>query len=181
MKRTRTIVASVFAAGLFFAPGLFLVYWHLRHGNAIVLMGKHVPVPWHWYAEIDFHTVKLNKLPITIPPIFLDEHPVFSWGWLQPIPFSKPSEAATHYKTEEILFWRLQEGTDRVVSDPIRMGSGDSEIFCLRASSKAGQWGSMVSCLMFQGTWQADFLGAESDVDSFLQVVRDTKVAGADH
>src|SRR5574341_953764 len=176
MSRARKIMAVNGAAGMFFAPGLFLVYWHLRYGNAIVQMGKRVPVPWHRYAEIDFHTVRLRKLPITIPPIFLDDRPVPSWGWLEPIPFSKPSEAAARYKTEEGLFWRLQERTDRVVSDPIRMGSGESEVFCMRASSKAGQWSSMASCLMFQGTWRADFLGKESDIDSFVRVVRDTQL-----
>jgi hypothetical protein len=156
-----------------FSPGLVSFLWHTLHGNTVEYAGKRIPVPLRWYAHIESHSVQLSKLPITV--FFLGEpHPV--WSFLEPNPGHMTSSNSQEeiYQSFVNAYWTLRPKNDDIVSGPIRIAASGGEAVCMKSSSLRNKDRVSAACLFFRGTWMAEFVGDETEISNFFQVISGT-------
>ncbi len=167
--RRKVIVGIFLILLLLFAPTLVSVYWHVRYGNAVVYRGKKIPILARWVVyENQPQGLELHRMPVTI--IHLKLFPTSS-SFSQDVPPKIPVEEA--YQSFQSAFWTYM--ANGVVSGPIRFGKQEDESICMISKPKDPKSYSLVQCELFQGSWNAMFLGEEKDIDSFLQIVRETR------
>jgi hypothetical protein len=157
-----------------FLPTLQTALWHLRHGISIRYKDKNIPIPPRWIASTStegiLQGVQLTKLPISI--LFGDRP--------QGLVFLSPLEHRSGESLQEISrswvsrYWTLHDGRDEVVSGPFmaKSGPGDAEVICMESFNRRVRTSISVSCLLFRGTWTADFFGDKRDITGFLGIVR---------
>ncbi len=178
MKRVIIITLLILVPLGVFSPGLVSSLWHARHGNNIEYAGKRIPVPLRWYAHIESHSVQLSKLPSTV--FFLSEpYPV--WSFLEPSPGQVTSSNSQEeiYKSFVNAYWTLRPKNGDVVSGPIRIAAIEGEAICMKSSSPRNNAKISASCLMFRGTWMAEFVGDEKEIGNFFQVISGTSSLNA--
>lgn len=178
MKRVILIIFLILIPLGVFSPGLVSLLWHVRHGNNIEYAGKRIPVPLRWYAHIESHSVQLSKLPITV--FFLGEpHPV--WSFLEPNPGHMTSSNSQEeiYKSFVNAYWTLRPKNGDVVSGPIRIAATEGEAICMKSFSPLNKAKLSASCLMFGGTWMAEFIGDKKEISDFFQVISGTSSLNA--
>lgn len=168
MKRIVLIALATLSPLVIFSPSLVSLLWHARHGNSIEYAGKRIPVPPRWYAHIESHSVQLSRPPLTV---FSLEAPSPVWSFLRPSPAKPTVSQAEIYKSFEDTYWTLHAEAGDAVSGPIRIQTNEDEAVCMKASSPRNNDKVYVSCLMFRGTWMAEFVGDANEIGKFFQVI----------
>jgi hypothetical protein len=150
------------------SPGLFMLTWHLRHGDTIKTRGKSVYVPLGWIAEIgDDNGAVLTKVPVIIPVKGM----AFDTGFVERSTFPSGQNIDELDKSSETIFWNLHSDHGEVISGPIKMGSGSQEIVCVEGTDPKSDY-STADCLLLEGTWRASFMGNKKDLGEFLSIIQ---------
>ena len=168
IRRASLAALALIGVLLTFAPVLVTLFWHLRHGSALQYRGRTIRVPRRWIARAEPQGLTLSKLPLTV--FSLDR---FSGA----IDLSLLAGRRSVTLDEVYLSWEralrtLAAEMDEDVTGPVRTGTGPVETICMKFSSTHLKAAARASCLLFQGTWSAEFIGDEEDIDTFFQVVR---------
>jgi hypothetical protein len=159
------ILAAVF---LFILPVIMTLGWHLFHGNTIETRGMKLFVPLAWIAETDgARDVSMTKLPPSLLHGLRFDGLIFVSQSL--LPPDKETEEV--YRSFETGYWTFA-GTDTVVTGPVRIGSGASEMFCMQSTNLKAPNLVSASCLVLKGKWQAQFDGQKNDLETFFQIIR---------
>jgi hypothetical protein len=174
LKRPLLLALVVIAI---FCPGFVTLGWHVFHGGTIQYehRGQHreILVPLFWYGHADIYSATANKVGSNAYSWLFSKPSHFSVSPLSTLPAFSYREG---FNSFEKGFWSIIASEDDVVTGPIRVGSGESDGVCMQAISKRQHPGiAHLSCLLYQGTWGADFLGDEKDVNTFLGAMRTFK------
>lgn len=171
LKRVALCAITILLVVAVFSPALIAVLWHLRHGDVISYEGKLIPIPRNWYPRVEFQKLEITKPPLTVfsygsaPPVF---------SWLGPLGNRTHSVEET-YESFETYYRAYGVGSNEIVSESLRLGSGDSEAICMKKSLMKNDERASVSCLLFAGTWNAEFIGQPREVENFMQMIRGTR------
>jgi hypothetical protein len=168
----RILLAALLLVLGVFSPALMPLLWHLRHGDVVEYEGKLVPVPRNWYPSAGSRRLDISQPPLTV---FFLWRPTAAWSFLEPLSGPRPTSVEGGYRSFETYYraYRVAPGND--VTGPLRTGTGDSEATCMKQSSIRGDGRTSVSCLLFAGTWMAEFVGQTNAAEDFLQIIRGTK------
>jgi hypothetical protein len=154
---------------LFISPTILTLSWHVVHGNSVEFRGHALPVPFSWTADQEGQMwVSMTKYPATLIHGVQFKATV-SFSPVLPDPEANPQ---TDYSLWEKVFWNTAL-TGQAVKGPVRIGSGRHEAICMEAADTNGAGPESARCLTLNGSWQADFLGDASDMNTFLDMVRD--------
>jgi hypothetical protein len=168
----RTLLAVLLLVIGVFSPALIPLLWHFRHGDVVEYKGKLVPVPRNWYPSVEFQRLDISQPPLTV---FFLWGPAPAWSFLEPLSGPRPTSVEEGYRSFETYYraYRVTPGND--VTGPLRMGHGDGEASCMKQSPIRGDGSTTVSCLLFAGTWMAEFVGRTNAAEDFLQIIRGTQ------
>ena len=72
------------------------------------------------------------------------------------------------------MYWTILIGDKDVVEGPVRMGADANEAFCMQSFSLNNKTWLQDSCIVFHGTWRADFQGGKEDRETFYRVILGT-------
>jgi hypothetical protein len=172
MKRALLSAFALFLVVGIFSPALMPPLWHLRHGNEVEYKGILVPVPRNWYPSVESRRLDISQPPLTVFSLWGAPS---AWSFLEPVSGSRPASVEENYRSFETYYraYRVNPGND--VKGPLRLGRGDGEASCMKQSPIRGDGHTTVSCLLFAGTWMAEFVGRTSEAEDFLQVIRGTR------
>ena len=173
MKGKVLVALRVLTLSIVFCPAIFSLSWHVFYGREIEYAGKRIPVPRRWYAHVERDSVQLSKLPLTV--FFLDEpRPV--WSYIKPIPGHVPHPPSEEelYKSFEATYWTIRGRGSDEVSGPIRISTSEGNVICMKSASHEDKdrYKATASCLLYRGTWEAEFVGDEREFDTFIQMIR---------
>lgn len=164
LKRPLLAFWVLVIVALCFAPGLYTVAWHLRHGNTIRYRGKWIPVPARWIADAEPQGAMLDEVPISLFTRRVPDTIMMGPS------FPKGSDSGKNRKIWEKVF--LLARPNAAVPAPHKIETPQGKIFCLQFLGKTASETSDVSCLMFQNTWVVEFIGNKNDLDQFASVIR---------
>jgi hypothetical protein len=149
-----------------FSPALIPTLWHLRHGDHTEQEGKLIPVPQGWYASAElFRAVELIK-----PSLTVFSHAGSARAYLGALTGPPPDSEEEFFKRFENNYRKSRANMQ--LRGPFKMGNSGSEAVCMQSLPAQLPGSAFVSCLLFGGTWTAEFMGDQSQVDNFFQVVR---------
>jgi hypothetical protein len=173
MARTVVVaVATALCLLIMFVPKLSTEWWHLQNGDSIRYQDRTIPVPHKWRPEIKAGKLELTELPLTL---FSQRRPYRAWAFLAPIAVSGNLPLEERYKS----FVKLQRGVrsqgEATVEGPLTIGDGDNEAICMKSTRGQKPSRATVSCLMFRGSWTAEFIGSETELQNFFDVVKRAK------
>src|SRR5258708_16251996 len=158
-----SLLTTLFGIG--FGPLLVTTAWHWRYGNFVKCADKEILVPLRWYPTVELRSVSLVKLA---PTIFTD-HIIKAYVGLSPL--SQPAETRDEieelYKGFASTYWTKLTADRDVVEGPIRIGAGTNEAFCMQSFPRNNKNWFHDMCIVFHGTWSADFQGGEEDRKTF--------------
>jgi hypothetical protein len=143
------------------APFLSTVWWHMRHGNHARSNGIRVPVPWPWQAHTKGGVIYLQKWPV-----ILSVHaPLLASVALAPIQDPPETEEQKQQFDEAFAnLYRTKLAPSRdAVEGPIRIGVRGDEGICMQSVPTNSKDWLHTTCLIFRGTWSADFQGNAKD------------------
>jgi len=174
VKRRVVILSAAAIILIVFSPAFVPVFWHMIHGNAVECSGKRVPVPRLWYASIHNRSVYFTKLSMTV----FGSIPVSSF--LGPIPGRTPTPRAQEetYAALERLYLKMQRSNEFTGASLSRLGSGTDEMACLKAYSAGNSQWVTIDCVLFQGTWNAHFVGLDGESENFFRTISGITAAG---
>lgn len=150
-----------------FGPVLVTTSWHLRHGNSIVTGGRIFHVPLGWYAKAEGNHITISKFSSTV----YSKHLARAFIFFSPVqlpPKTEP-EKELAYQSFSSVYWTYLAGGLGETKGPIRRGIGGNEQICMETTVVKDKWVA-VSCLSYRGTWDADFYGEPSQLDSFYRI-----------
>jgi hypothetical protein len=167
VRRAFLLIAVLFFLLITFAPGLWTVTWHVRHGSSMIYRTKNVPVPMRWTAKSEPQGATIEKLPLTI---FSSGKPGQAYILLSVVP---PARSQTHKESSESFSatYRTYLAGDRVVTGPVTVLSGPDEGVCMEATAKNGSEGLNIDCLVFQDRWLVSFLGVKKERSEFYEIL----------
>lgn len=173
---TRMKVTILTAAGTLLilgilSPSLRTRLWHARHEAEITYRGRTFPVPRGWYPEIKSGKVDLTRFP---PTVFSSGGPLIAWAFIGPIPQGASMTLGELYRSFEQV-QRSVRSQDGDVTGPLTIGSGQYEAFCVESVLRRAPSRATATCLLFRGTWSAEFIGDKTEMNTFLQVIRGAK------
>ena len=169
MKAVALSAAALLLVAGAFSPAIMPLSWHLRHGDVIEYQGKLVPVPQGWYPKVESRHLDISKPPFLI---FSVDRPPPAWSVLEPLSDTRPLSVEETYRSFETYYRAYGVSPRNTVTGPLRIGRGESEASCMKQSPIQGAEHTNVSCLLFAGTWRAEFVGRTNEVEKFFQVIR---------
>lgn len=172
VKRAVLLVTAISLVLAVFSPAVMPLLWHLRYGYALEYRDKIVLVPGGWYPRTQFRGLDISKPALTV---FSLGSPPPAWSFLSPLSVAPSRSVEETYRSFETYYRAYRATSDNAVTGPLRMGHGNAEATCMEQSSIQDGKYTIASCLLFGGTWQAEFVGETSEVQNFLRVVRETK------
>jgi hypothetical protein len=129
-------------------------------------------MPLRWYGWLEGDHIRLSKLS---PTVFAKSP---ASALVSYFPVEKPpkteAEREAAYQSFASVYWTYLAGGAGETTGPFRKGTGEREAVCMKTSVIKDKWVA-VSCLVFQGTWDATFYGKPEDVDSFFQIIQDSR------
>src|SRR5882724_3731799 len=143
------------------APFLSSVWWHIRHGRYVESNGVRVSVPWPWQAHTKAGVIYLEKRPV----ILSVQTVLLASVALAPIrnpPETEEQRQQLYEVFANLYRAELVPGRD-AVEGPIGIGAQDGEGICMQSvPTNRSDW-FHTTCLIFRGTWSADFHGNSKD------------------
>ncbi|MGA9882127.1 MAG: hypothetical protein WBQ34_00240 [Candidatus Acidiferrales bacterium] len=162
-------VLVVAAFLLFISPTIFTLGWHVVHGNTVEFKDHTVAVPLRWTAESEGQlSLSMTKYPATA----VDGVRFTATLWISPTLPSSNENPRADYRFWEKTFWNTAL-SGQAVKGPIVMGSGRHEVICMEAIDAKEVALQSASCLMLNGTWEANYLGNADELGRFFKMVRD--------
>jgi hypothetical protein len=154
------------------SPRLRTIFWHARHGDEITYHGRTIPVPRGWYPQIKSGSVDLTRFP---PTVFSSSGPLAAWAFIRPTSQSFSMTLEERYRSFEQTQRSIRSQNGDAVTGPLTIGSGQYEAFCMESVLRSAPSRATATCLLFQGTWTAEFIGDNTEMNTFLQVIRGAK------
>jgi len=172
MKVTILMAAAMLLISGILRPSLRTRLWHARHGGEITYHGRTFSVPRGWYPEIKSGRVDLTRFP---PTVFSSGGPLTAWAFIRPIPQDSSMTLEEKYRSFEQVQRSVRSQDGDAVTGPLTIGSGQYEAFCIESVLRRAPSRATATCLLFQGTWAAEFIGDNTEMNTFLQVIRGAK------
>jgi len=151
---------------VFFSPSIIASGWRLWKHGTIIYQGKKIPVPTGWIEAppswSDTDGVTLMMLPATI----LGGSPSSVMSFAPVGPTAKPTYEGWQHSIDVV-----QKRLGNSIVGPEKIGSGQSQSVCMSAYPSSGH-GAIVSCLLFDRAWKADYIGSKEGVSLFLETIR---------
>jgi len=170
IRRVLLPILCVVISGVALGPTWVTIIWHLRHGNTVACVNHRIQVPLGWYASLEPRSVTLLRFAPTV----FTERIIRASIYMAPLEYQPQSRAEIEqvYENFEKAFWTKLVPADNTIEGPMRLGTGSDESFCMRSFSlKKDQSPLRESCIVFQGTWRADFSGEKEDRETFHLLV----------
>lgn len=130
-------------------------------------------VPRLWTATIDDEpvnqAVNLNKFPLWVFSANKDH------GWIQlgPWDFTRTQPTQRILKTWIAVFWTMHSADNSIVTGPneTKIDSSNS-VICMMSVPRNRVNAVVMSCLLPQRRWKAEFIGEKTDEVTFWGVIR---------
>src|SRR5580704_11504882 len=174
-KRFFLITLPILLLLCLISPALYALIWHIQHGNRIIFNGTEAEIPRGWVATSREHR---NLTFVKFPVIVFGLRRSTSGFSLGQVPTSAPHDPEELYRSWVSVNWSLWNGGGGVVKGPFPIGASGKEIVCMTSFPNAASGDGMASCLLFERTWLAQFMGSEKDAESFFKVVRGASAVG---
>jgi hypothetical protein len=154
-----------------FSPAISTELWHVRNHSQIDYAGVRFRTPRGWSARIGPAAAHFEKRPLTV-----FSHAVLL-AWAAVAPTSNPPHSARErdesYSNFAALYSTKLASAEEIEGEPIRVGTGDNEAFCLQSFMKNRTDWFRTTCLVRAGTWRASFEGHQNDKEQFFREVLD--------
>jgi len=172
-NRVLWTLALILVLAISFGPAVLTAAWHIRHGRALVFEGRSIDVPLRWFSYIDFRTIHISKLSLTV----FAKRPASVLVSLWPVAVSPKSDAdrESAFQSFAAVYWTHLAGNDGRTKGPIRRGTGEKQAICMETSYREAARGTAISCLAYGGTWYATFYGDAKESDTFYKIIDDMR------
>ena len=172
LKRGALVVLAIMLPLGVFSPALVPVLWHLRHGDVVEYRSKRFPVPRNSYAELGHHSIEVTRPRLTV---FSSRTPPVAWIVITPLANTQSGSTEDLYQRFETYYRAYRVDADDDVEKPIRLRNGEFDAVCMKKSPIKFPQEVLASCLMFEGTWTAEFVGRADEFDNFINAIRGTR------
>jgi len=176
-KRACWIILLIVLLILTFGPFWFGVGWNFMKGSKVSYRGKTIPVPFGWIATprdwSASNDISFSKLPRNLWLSWLS--PDKSLMTFEPIPQLSQTEPTRGYENWKKTTLQEHGPTTNKIIGPVQVGSPDKQAFCITILSADTENRGQISCLLFQATWRAIYVGDMKEKDRFLSVISGIK------
>lgn len=162
---TTVIIFVVFT----FSPAIATTLWRIRHRGQIKYAGASFETPDGWFARVSPAALHFEKRPLTV----FSHSPLVAWATVAPVgnPPHSTSEREEFYSNFAALYSTKLALADEIEEQPIRLGTGDREAFCMQSVLKDRTDWLRTTCLIRGGTWRASFEGGPKEKEQFFAQV----------
>jgi hypothetical protein len=168
--------------GYLFLPALWPLFWHLRHGNHILLDQRNIHVPLRWVV-ISFESqgvmksADLAEFPLFAFPPESMFHRLEGDIRLEGDPLAVRTTPDERLKSWENIYWRMPPGSGNTVSRQMWIESGPQSAACVKSViGSPPNWASAL-CLFPDSGWSIGYEGRPKGLETFLETVRNSNRA----
>jgi hypothetical protein len=159
-----------------FSPSLWMIAWHIWHGNHVVFEGRKFRVPFGWVA-----TAKVNQGAVE-DGLDIDKWPsnlvseelgraTHEMIWVRPYEELGKTETVDQRLQAWLKVSRLLH-PDSASQIPMYLKSASQDATCVQSVPYTRIIPASASCLFLESGWTAEFIGEKKDLEAFFDIVR---------
>lgn len=163
-----TLVVLIMLLGLgLFSPTLVAFGWRVWHGGSVVHEGKRISLPLGWMQTPRSWSGHSDVTLMSVPPTLLSRSSSSVMTFERISGLAVPTYDGWRKSIELV---HKPQGDSIVGPEMVRRAGEES--FCMTVYPTHSK-GVFVSCLLFNRTWRADYIGSKETVKAFFDVIRE--------